>query len=413
MISVAEAEALILEDVPLGPAVALPIDSITGEVLRESIRADRPFPPFDRVAMDGIAISLEGWRSGTKEFPVAGIQRAGEARKSLADVGTCFEVMTGAMLPEGCDCVIPVEMITLENDLARLSEDCNTDSMKNVHQFGSDRKEGDVLLDSGTLLFGPQCAVAATVGAAMVTVSKRPRIAIVSTGDELVPVDATPEPFQIRRSNSHAVKSLLAGAGFHDTELCHLHDDLETIETGLGKLLKTASTVIVSGGVSAGRYDYVPAALAKLGVQQVFHKVSQRPGKPLWFGIGPEGQRVYGLPGNPVSGVVCCHRYVLPALWKALGAGLCPLDQRPRAVLSEPLKFKPPLTLFKPVSVGGDASGARTATPVKMGGSGDLAGLSDSDGFIELAAEKEVFDAGTRHPLWLWSDPTMQVQTRR
>jgi molybdopterin molybdotransferase len=309
------------------------------------------------------------------------------------------------MLPEGCDCVIPIEVIEFRDGSARLEDAYTIDPMQNVHQRGSDRGQGDVLLDAGTVMFGPQCAVAATVGAREVSVGERPRIAIAGTGDELVAVGETPQPHQIRRSNGHALESLLAGAGFTDTERCHLPDDPEAIEQGLGGLLKTARVVLVSGGVSVGRFDHVPEVLGRLGVKQIFHQVRQRPGKPLWFGIGPEGQLVFGLPGNPVSGLVCCYRYVLPALWKSLGATLLATERRPHAALGGEIRFKRPLTLFKPVTVGMGPEGEPTATPLAMGGSGDLAGLAESDGFVELNAEQDVFAAGSRHPLYLWSDP--------
>ncbi len=412
MISVPEAESLVLENTPDAPVVSLPLEQGRGEILREPIRADRPFPPFHRVAMDGIAIQFTSWQEGAREFPVAGVQRAGEAQAALTDAGACYEVMTGAMLPTGCDCVIPVENLELQNGTAKLVSEEELEPMQNIHQLGSDRDAGDALLEAGTVLFGPQCAVAATVGAAAVKVGERPSIAIVSTGDELVDVSEDPEPHQIRRSNSYALRSLLAGAGFEKTTMHHFRDDPDAIESGLAQLLESSRFILVSGGVSAGRFDYVPEVLKRLRVEQVFHKVSQRPGKPLWFGMGPGGQAVFGLPGNPVSGVVCCSRFVLPALWKSLGAKLRVAAERPQAILETSVRFGKALTLFKPVTIDVSADGGRTAKPVAMGGSGDLAGLSDSDGFVELAAEQDEFEAGTSHTVWSWADPYLQLWPR-
>jgi len=409
MISVTEAETLILDNMALGPTVALPIADVHGEILREAITADRPFPPFHRVAMDGIAFNLESWNAGRRVFPVAGIQRAGESRRKLNDSDACYEVMTGAVLPEGCDCVVPVEQIEMENGTATVGDTKAIVSMQNVHMLGSDRECGALLLEAGVFMFGPQCAIAATVGKENIVVAKRPRVGVVSTGDELVSVGDVPQPHQIRTSNGYALRASLQEAGLRDVSMCHLRDDTDEIRRGLGDLLASCSFLLVCGGVSAGRYDFVPQVLADLGVRQVFHKVRQRPGMPLWFGMGPDGQAVFGLPGNPVSGVICCHRYVLPALWKSMGAVLCMPDRRPASPLSESITFKKPLTLFKPVTISVTEVGTRCATPHSMGGSGDLAGLAESDGFVELPADQDVFEGGIPFPLWLWSEPYGQV----
>ena len=409
MISVAEAETRVFENMTLGSTVSVPIADVHGEILREPIVADRPFPPYHRVAMDGIALKLESWNRGRHVFSVSGIQRAGESRRTLEDPEACLEVMTGAVLPEGCDCVVPLENIELRNGTATLRDSQSVVSMHNVHTMGCDRDQGAVLLDAGTAMFGPQCAVAATVGKATVRVAKRPKVAIVSTGDELVPVDKIPKPHQIRGSNSYALSACLQQAGFADLEADHLRDNEGEIRLRLGALLDSCSVLLVCGGVSAGRYDLVPKVLGDLGVRELFHKVKQRPGMPLWFGRGAGGQAVFGLPGNPVAGVVCCHRYVVPALWKAMGAVVRSAQQRPSLALAEEITFGRALTLFKPITIRVFENGERGAAPVKMGGSGDLAGLAESDGFVELPADQDVFERGILVPLWLWSEPYGQI----
>lgn len=404
MISVTEAEAIIFAAMARAPVVEIALEAAQGEVLRESIVADRPFPPYHRVAMDGIALALKTWQAGVRAFPVVGIQRAGDPARTLADAGQCLEVMTGAVLPVGCDCVVPVEQIEPADGIATLPDDLELESMQNVHVMGSDRPAGAELLSVGTLLLGPQVAVAAAVGKARVLVAARPRITLIATGDEIVPVESAPLPHQVRRSNAVALRAALGAAGFRDVVVQHVPDEPEVIEDALTRALHDSRFVVLTGGVSEGRYDHVPEVLVRLGVVEKFHKVSQRPGKPLWFGVGPDGQAVFGLPGNPASATVCLYRYVLPALWAHLGARLKEPAARPHAVLAEDVIFKRPLTLFQPVRVCDDVRGACRATPAPMNGSGDLAGLALSDGVVELPAGRRVFAAGEAHVLWRWAD---------
>lgn len=412
MTTVSEAEALILAAVPQAAAVDVPLADARGAVLREPLTADRPFPPYNRVAMDGIALSHATWAGGGRAFPVAGVVRAGEAPRALPDPSQCLEIMTGAVLPPGCDCVVPVEQLVVAGGVATLRDGVAVDPMQHVHRLGSDRPAGATLLNAGTMLWGPACAVAASVGNTHLRVSSSPRITIVSTGDELVPVEATPLPHQVRRSNAYALGAALATAGFTDIRTAHAPDDPAAIARTLRAALADSRFIVLSGGVSEGRFDHVPGVLATLGVVQRLHKVSQRPGKPLWFGIGPDGQAVFGLPGNPVSAAVCLYRYVLPALWRHVGAGLRSADARPRAVLTVEVRFKKPLTLFQPVRVCEHTDGRRLATPVPMNGSGDLAGLAVSDGVLELPDGGRTFAAGEAHVIWLWADPYgMLMQT--
>lgn len=405
MISVSEAERLVLESVSTAPSIRVPLDAAFGEVLREAIAADRPFPPYQRVAMDGIAIAHAAWAAGARAFPIEGIQRAGEPAHTLAQSTHALEVMTGAVLPVGCDCVIPVEQLTRDGNVATLLDGLHLEAMQNIHRQGSDCAAGTVLLRAGSLLFGPQSAVAASVGAARILVAQRPSIAIISTGDELVDVAATPQPHQVRRSNRFAMQALLQAAAFRDVHPHHVPDDPAALHAILQESLRTARVLLLSGGVSEGRYDYVPDALTRFGVRPRFHKVSQKPGKPLWFGIGPDGQIVFGLPGNPVSVAVCLLRFVLPALWAHLGASLLTPSQRPHARLAEPIRFRKPMTLFQPVRIRQHPDGTRSAAPVPLNGSGDLTGLAACDGLLELAPNPDGHPAGSAHPFWAWSDP--------
>ena len=401
MISVAEAEATIRDHVPLLGDESVALADASGRVLRESITSDRPFPPFDRVAMDGIAINSKDYENGTRRFPVAFIQAAGSPAQALTTPSQCVEVMTGAVLPDGTDCVIPFEKIKLSNGLVELTDQETPMPYDNVHRKGSDRDAGTELLCVGTRLRGPQIAVAATVGATTVRVSTQPHVAIISTGSELVPVSATPAPHQIRQSNVHAIETALHLAGHTRTTRHHIADDAAAIRDLLSECLSTSDIIILSGGVSAGRYDFVPDVVTELGISIHFHHVRQRPGKPLLFGSIAGQTSVFGLPGNPVSALVCLHRYILPAIAAAQGCPIPSTQERATAVLAEDLTFKKPLTCFKPVRLIAGEDGYR-AVSVPMNGSGDLAGLAQSDGILELPEKQTTFTKGSPYPIWRW-----------
>ncbi|MBF2052059.1 MAG: molybdopterin molybdotransferase MoeA [Candidatus Sericytochromatia bacterium] len=401
MIGVTEAEAIITARLPAASAVLRPLEALGREVLAEDLVNTDPLPPFDRVAMDGIAIAFASWQAGQRCFAVAGIQAAGAPQLSLSDATQCLEVMTGAMLPLGCDTVIPYEQLQRGTNEMRLPETPPLSCGQNVHHKGSDYAPGSLLLPAGTVLSGPQWAVAASLGKARLQLGCRPAIAIVSTGDELVPVDTTPLPHQIRLSNPYLIEADLRARGFDVITRCHLPDSETVLAEKLQNLLADNSVLILSGGVSMGKFDLLPEILQQLGVSCHFHKIRQKPGKPMWFGTGPKDQLVFALPGNPVSVAVCLHRYVLPALQQMLGQPPAP---RPFAVLQQEIVFKKPLVNFLPVRVDYAPNGQIQAWPVAMNGSGDFASLARSDGFLELPAEPERFVAQEAYPLWRWTN---------
>lgn len=292
------------------------LEEATGRILQESIVADRDFPPFDRVTKDGIAIKYETYQNGTRQFIVKGIQAAGTTQTQLHEVAGCLEVMTGAILPAGTDTVIMYEQIEITDGLATI----HTDTVKpqqNIHFRGMDAQVGDVLLQGPCKLTSGHVNTLATIGKSRVTVSRLPRVAIISTGDELVALNKRPEPHQIRKSNVYALKSLLREEGMH-AELYHINDEQDAVLQELGALLEKYDVLLVTGGVSKGKYDFVPDALEKLGVRKVFHGVKQRPGKPFWFGT-KEAKRVFAFPGNPVSTFVCYQVYFKVWLGHSIG----------------------------------------------------------------------------------------------
>ena len=348
--------------------------------------------------MDGIAIRCAAHQSGRRSFRIAGTVAAGSAPSTLPADDHCLEVMTGAMLPPGTDAVIPVELLSVADGIAQVGADANPAPWANVHRRGTDALAGSLALAAGTRLAGPELAIAASVGRGRLAVGRVPRIAIVSTGDELIGPDLPLEPWQIRRSNAYAIAATLSARGYRDLHDLHVRDDQTLIARALAAELATRDVLILSGGVSAGRFDHVPAVLESLGVRRVFHKIAQRPGKPLWFGIGTAGQPVFALPGNPVSTLVCLVRYVLPALARLEGMTGGSVQYAP---LAEAYESRHALTAFLPVDRPASASPAGAAVLRPTHGSGDFTSLAGTAGFVELAPGDR-HQAGEPVPFYTW-----------
>jgi molybdopterin molybdotransferase len=395
----AAAEALVRERISTLPVESRPLASLAGAVLAQSVRAERDQPPFDRVTMDGIALSSAAWREGRRRFAIAGTQAAGRPPLQLEAADACLEVMTGAVLPAGCDCVVPVERLCIADGFAQVDDDALVEPFANVHTRGLDCREGDMLLARGTRLGAPELAVLASAGLPRADVHADPRIIIVATGDELVEPGVPIEAWQIRRSNSHALRAALALRGFLRVADDHLPDDPRVLRDRLAVHLDTHDLVVLSGGVSMGRFDHVPQALRDLGVEEVFHKVAQRPGKPLWFGVARDGRPVFGLPGNPVSALVCLVRYVVPGLFAAIGARQAPLEPIP---LGAPCRVQPPLSLFLPVQLERSPTLGLVAMPRPTRGSGDFISLLGTDGFVELPPGPADYPSGYLAGYYRW-----------
>lgn len=395
MITVQEASHIIQAQTSRWPSESVGLVQATGRVLAEDLQADRDFPPFDRVTMDGIAIPFDTFATGARNFPLCGVQAAGKPQLILKNPNGALEVMTGAMLPSGTDTVIRYEDLLIADNQATVITDAIARG-QNVHRTGTDRKAGDVIVAAGRRLSAAEIAIAATIGKASLRVLRFPRIAILSTGDELVSVGSEPLPHQIRMSNAYAIQSLLQ-PWQSGCSLIHLPDELEKSMEIIRQALQHHDILILSGGVSAGKFDFIPQAMQNLGIQTLFHQVAQRPGKPFWFGISNNQQAIFALPGNPVSAFAGTVRYILPFV-KAC-AGLNPAPEV-YAMLSEPFSFKPKLTYFLQVSIRYNHDGQILATPLSGKGSGDFANLSDADGFLELPADRDNFEQGDVFPLW-------------
>jgi molybdopterin molybdotransferase len=393
------AEAAIDAELPGLPIESRPLSQCVGGTLRENIYAERDYPPFDRVCMDGIAIASEASRRGVRRYAVQATQAAGAPPLTLADAESAIEVMTGASLPWGTDCVIPLEHYVLEEGVASLTGSVNDTPFRNIQRRGEDGRHGDLMLEAGTVLGGPEIAIAASAGLARVRVSGQPAFMVISTGDELVEPGEPIAGHQIRRSNTYAVIAALRARGFDRVSNDHLLDDEAMLSDRLALHLATHEVLILSGGVSMGRFDLVPKVLKSLGVREVFHRVAQRPGKPMWFGVGPRGQGVFGLPGNPVSTLTCLVRFVLPAIITAMGTRLAPAE---RIALARSVHFDQPLAYFLPVSVELDEWGQPWASPRPTNTSGDFLSLIGTDGFVELPPGPMTYPKGFVATLYRW-----------
>ena len=363
MISPSEADRLIGEQLTCLPIESLPLVQCTGAVLRENVYAERDQPPYDRVAMDGIALDSDATSRGRRSFSVQAMQAAGDPPLTLQSTEHAIEIMTGAVLPRGCDAIVPVEQLQRNADTVTLAEGVKIARGQNIHRRGSDTTQGTLLLQAGMRLGAPEIAVAAGAGMPRIRVSAQPTIIVVSTGNELIEPGEPIADHQVRRSNAYGIVTALRKRGFQRI------------------YLDTHDVLILSGGVSMGQLDLVPAALAKLGVREVFHKIAQRPGKPMWFGIGPTGTAVFALPGNPVSTLVCLARYVIPALYAAMGETQRPVE---KIAIAAPIEVKVNLTTFVPVRLEIDEWGRSWAHPCPTNGSGDFAALVGTDGVVEL-----------------------------
>jgi molybdopterin molybdotransferase len=398
-ISVDDAEALIGSRLSGWGTVRVPIDATGAEILHQPVIAERTQPPFDRVTMDGIAIRHSAFAGGLRAFTVAGTLGAGGTPVPLADERSCVVIMTGAALPAGADTVVPVERITRENSIATISADYQPAPGQFVHRRGSDHPQGATLLQPGVVLGPPEVAILTVGGHSHVQIARRPAIAIVSTGDELVDVGQALGPTQIRASNDRAIATALSRRGFTRYRRRHLPDDRAVLERELSTLLAEQDVLILTGGVSMGEFDYVPQVLTALGLELVFHKVLQRPGLPFWFGVSPDGKPVFALPGNPVSSLVCLVRYVVPALLAALG-----ITPRPQPVvqLGADLRFEPDLTYFLPVTLAYTPDGQCLAMPNPTNTSGDFIALGGTDGFVELSQGTVEFPKGYATRFFAW-----------
>lgn len=384
LISVDQAQSLIEQYTPGWGVETVSLLESSERILSEDIYADRDFPPYDRVTMDGFALgSIES------QLIVQDIQLAGQKPKEV-EVGKAIEIMTGSVLPKNAVTVVPYEKITSNLQTGTISLNDDVKQSQNIHFAGSDAKKGDVLIKKGTTIRAPQQAILASCGRSSVLCDQRPSVAIVSTGDELVDIERTPEDHQIRSSNLWMLRCQMQVLGLAH---CHIHlkDDPDDLETEIKALSRTYDVIILSGGVSKGKADHVVPSLEKAGFRKVFHGVAQRPGKPLLFAeMGPK--MAFGLPGNPMAAMVSFFRYIKPVLCQQKA----PADS---VVLAKDFQFTKPFAYFLQVRLE-PKNEITLAYPLSTNGSGDMVQALSAMGFIELPANRTAFKVGEKFPLF-------------
>ena len=369
---------------PYPPQAASLLDSL-GMVLAEPVLADRDQPPFPRSTRDGFACRAADLAAGLP-LEVIGSIRAGDAVVIKVTAGKAVEIMTGAPVPAGADCVVMVEHVERDRDTLRLSAGRAIQAGENIVPMGAEARAGAVIVSRGTRISPAQVAAAAACGAGQLSVFARPRVAIVATGDELVEVNQQPQTHQIRNSNSYSLAAQILTAGAEPVRLPIARDERGHLEATIRSALE-ADLMLLSGGVSMGKYDLVEEVLLSLGAEFFFTGALIQPGKPIVF--GRLGQRYFfGLPGNPVSTMVTFLLFVEPLLG-ALCGDACRGPRFAQARLASEVKVKTGLTRFLPARLA-DVN----VEPVTWQGSGDLASTSRSHCFLVVPPDRPILDAG-------------------
>lgn len=371
MLSFQEAQKIIVSEAAPLRTEQIPLDKAVGRMLASDVYADRDYPPFNRAAMDGFALRSGELAGGIRTFTIVDTIYAGTVPKEPAGPGTCYRIMTGAAVPEGMDAVVRVED-TVERGAVMTTAINSFKPFLNIARRGEDVKLGEPVLRCPLMCSASITSVLATVGKSTVDVYALPSIALITTGDEVVPPDQVPSPVQIRNSNAALLKGLLKEKGLTPEMVFHLPDDPVLMEPVLRESL-SGDIVITCGGVSAGDADFVPGLWKKLGVRELFHKVAIKPGKPVWCGRTTEGTMVFSLPGNPFSCLVTyklfvetyidiCHGVGLKAFRETMFNG----TRHKRSVLDEffPARF---------------VDGGFEVEPLPYRGSGDVLAAKDAD----------------------------------
>jgi molybdopterin molybdotransferase len=391
MISFEEAYKIVLSQSQDYGEEVVSIKNAMGRVLAEDILADRDFPPFNRSTKDGIAINYDAVENGRLNFEIKGVLAAGKPTLTLEESDGCIEIMTGAVVPFETDTVVMYEDIKIKDDIASLKKIPNRG--QNIHLRASDEKKGAVLLKKYLKLSAAELGILATVGKDKVTVKKRPRIAVISTGNELVAIDEQPLIHQIRRSNSYSLYGALIEIGITPM-LLHISDDKDLLRQKLAYVIEEMDVLILSGGVSMGKFDFIPEIFRELGVDRLFHKVAQRPGKPFWFGTQKTSNTlVFSFPGNPVSTYANFYIYFKAWLQRSQGYIVPELLVK----LNDPVEVTGELTHFMGAKIKW-GKGNISASLISANGSGDLLSLAKLDGFIQISTDKKTYNKGELVP---------------
>jgi len=398
LLSVAEAQSIVLEHTQPLPAETTPLTPATlGRVLAEDIVSDLDMPPYDKAMMDGYAVRSADVAGGQARLEVIEEVTAGMVPARVVESGQATRIMTGAPIPRGADAVVQVEHTRLNSAHSVGIDTRSVRSGHNVLARGQEMKRGDTVLFAGARLRPQEFGILATVGRTTAKVHPAPRVAILSTGDEIVEADQTPGPGQIRNGNGPMLMAQTRRAGTAQPRyLGNARDTRDSLRTLIAEGLED-HVLVLSGGVSAGKLDLVPSVLDELGVKAHFHKVAMKPGKPILFGTLTTSNRqpttlVFGLPGNPVSSYVCFELFVRPALRRLRGV----VDVGPRfvqAALAEDFAYRTDRPTYHPAWLD-EVSNGRRVRPVPWFGSPDLRGLARANGFVVFQPNQERYRAG-------------------
>jgi molybdopterin molybdotransferase len=399
MLTVHEARRILLDVVaPLEPAEVDLVHAL-GHTLAETVVADRDAPPTDRSAMDGFAVRSADLSAPGRTLSVQGEIRAGQTAVGVALApGSAIRIFTGAVIPAGADAVIMVELT--EEDVAagtvRIEE--QPQPGQHIRRQGEDRRAGETVVLAGTVLRPAEIAALAAVGCARVAAVRAPRVAVISTGDEVVAVDAPVAPHQVRNSNAHALAAQLATLGVAARYLGIAGDSAPLLDSMIREGLKQ-DVLVLTGGVSAGAYDLVGAAITRAGCEVLFHHVAMRPGKPILV-ARCGATLVLGLAGNPVSAFTGFHVFVAPAIRRLMGD---PIPVRPaiRATLSAALTRRPGRRTYA-LGLLEWRDGRPVVTPVSSTSSGDVLALPRANAFIVAEGDPHALPAGNEVDVEPW-----------
>jgi molybdopterin molybdotransferase len=394
MLRIEDALALILDNVPLLGTNRVFLEDSIGCVLREDIISDLDLPPFNRARMDGYALCAADTEHASPDAPVTlrsiGDAVAGHAFSGTVTSGTAVRIMTGAPVPAGADSVEKIEVVAVRDD----GSVTFTESVRpgrHISPIGSETRRGVRLINAGERITPASSAVLASFGYANPLVSQRPRVALISTGSELVDPGTVPGPSQIRNSNTFSLAGYAASAGAQVLSREIIHDDLTTTREAIARAAAGADVVMLSGGVSMGDLDLVRPALVELGAKILVERVAMHPGKPTVFAkLGDTV--ILGLPGNPVSVAVAFHVFARPALLKMQGATTIELP-RVRARISKQVKGAPPRRSHQPALLSA-LDGTALVEPLKWTGSSDLIAFTNANALIVIPEERSHLEEG-------------------
>jgi molybdopterin molybdotransferase len=401
MIPVDEAKRLILKEARRLDVVEVGLDEAAGRVLAEDVVADRDFPPTDRSGMDGYAVRWEDVREPGRTLALAGEVQAGKPTDGVrVEPGSCVRITTGSGIPPGADTVVMVELTQEDGNGETVTFRGEPIKGQHIRARGEDVRAGERVLVAGAPIGPAEIAALASVGRTRAPVYRPPVVRIISTGDEVVEPEVTPAPHQVRNSNARCLVAQLRELGLQGRYLGIAPDTRDGLDEAVRNGL-TGDVLLVTGGVSMGKYDLVGESLAAAGLKQVFHKVAVRPGKPILVGRAG-GCLVVALPGNPVSTFTGFAVFVAPALRKMMGYARCE-NLHVTAVLAERLKRKPDRATYHLARVAVSEDGF-TALPVRTMGSGDVVSMSRANAFVITPAGSRALDPGTPVTAVLWPE---------